>query len=313
MKHKGSRSYFLLSIFFLALSQIMCDAVTKKFPEETYVISGVEVDESQLESDVFNVEANMTRSDCPGNVPIPEMGLVESFEFSDKSLVITHPNESVEYTKIETLSGRISYCRQPDPNYYICIDFRDENSYQIHVYHYTAPNRVCYAADRYLTSVDDLLLNDDSANESEDSNDAVQNNHTCNATQYLHTSGVNLQQEINQFDTRLCGYTLRITNTHPTAPIRYFVYQHDRDGFQHTEGYMWLGNYPLQPGIGTDSLGRIAIYTDKDADGPVMSIPEKVAGIYDSPECSIYYKDAKFDEDFLEKIAVPIVPVCPVE
>ncbi|MBT3315836.1 MAG: hypothetical protein HN390_14610 [Anaerolineae bacterium] len=158
----------------------------------------------------------------------------------------------------------------------------------------------------------------DSDQESPDSNDLAPSAQACNATQYLSATGANLEQETNQFGTRMCKYSLRITNTHSITPIRYYVYKHDRDGYQHTEGYLWMGGLsPLAPGTGTDWPGKISIHTDKDFDGPSMSIPEKVAGIFDTPECSVYYKVdkdySKFDQNFLESIAVPVSSACPLE
>jgi hypothetical protein len=183
MKSRNSRFFVLIAILVIALSQIMCNTVTVDFPEEFPLLFGVEVDESFLESEVFNVEANITRNDCRDIVPVPEMGLVESFEFSDKSLVITHPNGRTEYTKLDRES-RTTYCRYPDLNHYICIDFRNENSYQIRVYDITPPvpeneyDRVCYAADRFLSTIDDLLLSNegDTKMEESQSEDAVDSN-----------------------------------------------------------------------------------------------------------------------------------------
>ncbi len=132
---------------------------------------------------------------------------------------------------------------------------------------------------------------------------------SCDATQYLQVTSSITKQETNQFDTRICEYTLNIQNTHPTDSIRYYVYQHNKDAFQYTEGFSWLGNFPLNPGTGTDSLGSMTVHMDKDASGPSMSIPEKIAGIYASPECSQYY----MDENFLVEIAKPVSSACTLE
>jgi|SaaInlStandDraft_3_1057020.scaffolds.fasta_scaffold137480_2 hypothetical protein len=90
-------------------------------------------------------------------------------------------------------------------------------------------------------------------------------------------------------------------------------YQYEKSVYMGTEGYQWMGNFPLSPYGETDWQGRIAIYNEKDAQGPVMSIPEKVAGIFDTPECSVYFKDAVFDEEFLKSIAFPVSSPCPLE
>jgi len=137
---------------------------------------------------------------------------------------------------------------------------------------------------------------------------------SCNATQYLQVTGVVVtEQYTNESGTRICNYTLGLKSVHPTDPIRYFYHRHSKDVYQGTENYQWMGNFPLAPFAETEWFGNIAIYNEKDAQGPVMSIPVKVAGIFDTPECSVYFKDAVFDEAFLESIAFPVSSPCPLE
>ncbi len=70
-----------------------------------------------------------------------------------------------------------------------------------------------------------------------------------------------------------------------------------------------MGNIPIKPGQEGSWTGSVYIYDDPDADGPLMSIPEKVAGVLDLPECA----DEKQDEKFFERIAIPVEAVCPIE
>jgi len=134
------------------------------------------------------------------------------------------------------------------------------------------------------------------------------NSKTCDATQYLQVAVEITAQETNQFGTRLCEYTLTIS-TDEDAGIWVYFYQHDRDGYAHTEKSRWMGNILVEPGGNGNWPGYIYIYNDKDADGPVMSIPERVAGISNIPECA----EEKQDQDYFELISVPVEMVCPME
>jgi len=131
----------------------------------------------------------------------------------------------------------------------------------------------------------------------------------CDATPYVSvTSGITLQ-ETNQFGTRACEYTLTVTSAYPDSTIRVFFFQHDRDGYQGTENSRWMGNVPLKPGRSNIWNGSIYFYTDPDADGPLMSIPERIAAVLDTPECAAQRQDL----DFLMEISIPLEPVCPSE
>jgi hypothetical protein len=134
-------------------------------------------------------------------------------------------------------------------------------------------------------------------------------NKTCDATRYLQVSSEITLQETNQFGTRACEYRLNIRNTDPDSAIRFYVYQHDQDGYANTEKSHWMGNVLVEPGEEGEWTGSIYIYTDEDANGPVMSIPEKLAGVFDAPECT----EAKQDESFFEQVFIPLDPVCPME
>jgi len=131
----------------------------------------------------------------------------------------------------------------------------------------------------------------------------------CEATRYLKVSSEITLQETNQFGTRACEYRLKISNTHPDRAIRFDIYQHDQDGYANIEKSHWMGNVLIEPGEEGEWTGSIYIYTDEDANGPVMSIPEKLTGVFDVPECA----EAKQDESFFEQIFIALDPVCPME
>jgi len=131
----------------------------------------------------------------------------------------------------------------------------------------------------------------------------------CEATRYLQVSSEITLQETNQFGTRACEYRLKISNTHPDRAIRFSIYQHDQDGYANTEKSHWMGNVLIEPDEEREWTGSIYIYTDKDANGPVMSIPEKLVGVFDVPECA----EAKQDESFFEQIFIALDPVCSME
>jgi hypothetical protein len=131
----------------------------------------------------------------------------------------------------------------------------------------------------------------------------------CDATRYLQVSSEITLQETNQFDTRACEYRLTISNTHTDKAVWFYIYQHDKDGYANTEKSHWMGNLLVEPGKEGEWTGSIYIYKDEDANGPVMSIPEKLAGVFDAPECA----EAKQDINFFEQVFVPLNPVCPME
>jgi hypothetical protein len=132
---------------------------------------------------------------------------------------------------------------------------------------------------------------------------------TCDATQYLGVTSEVTRQETNQYGTRLCEYSLTIRNTSEDAGIWVYFYQHDKDGYAHTEKSRWMGKVLVGPGTDTDWSGSVYLYTDQDADGPLMSVPERLAGVYDIPECAGQQRD----ESYFEQISVPVDPVCPME
>jgi hypothetical protein len=131
----------------------------------------------------------------------------------------------------------------------------------------------------------------------------------CNATQYLGITSDFTRQETNQYGTRLCEYSLTIRNTNEEVGVWVYFYQHDKDGYAHTEKSHWMGNILTGPGADGNWSGSVYLYTDQDADGPVMSVPERLAGVYDIPECA----GQKRDENFFEQISVPVDSVCPME
>ena len=132
----------------------------------------------------------------------------------------------------------------------------------------------------------------------------------CDATFLLLESGEIFDKGTYDDGTRYCKYSLTLQNM-STEPIRFYIYVHSKDGYQHTEDHKWLGNYPITSEKPPDLwTGNISFHDDdKDFDGPVMSIAEKVAAIWDTQECAQYF----MDEKYLEKIAIPVESYCPLE
>ena len=135
------------------------------------------------------------------------------------------------------------------------------------------------------------------------------NRNACDGTPSLAITSAITNQETNQYGTRMCEYTLTIKNTKGDIGIWVYFYQHDKDGYAHTEKSHWMGNILIESGKEENWSGHIYIYDDKDADGPVMSIPEKIAGVYDIPECA----EEKRNENFFELISIPLEMVFPIE
>lgn len=131
----------------------------------------------------------------------------------------------------------------------------------------------------------------------------------CYATPYLSVKSQITTQETNQFGTRLCDYKLEITNANPETAINFYIYQHDADGYQGTEEYRWMGNVRLGVVETGEWQGYVYIYTDPDASGPLMSVPVKIAGVFDEPQCA----EEKQDLEYLEEISIPVEAVCPME
>lgn len=131
----------------------------------------------------------------------------------------------------------------------------------------------------------------------------------CDGTPYLSVQAEITSQGTNQFGTRFCEFTLYITNTNPEQPIHFYIFQHDQDGYAGTEGSQWMGNIQLDPVKKGSWNGSIYIYDDQDASGPVMSLPERIAGVFSGPEC----KNERQDETWFEEIAVPLKAVCPTQ
>ena len=132
---------------------------------------------------------------------------------------------------------------------------------------------------------------------------------SCDASRFVQVSSQITRQETNQYGTRSCEYVLTIKNTSDFYNVWVYFYQHDKDGYQHTEKSRWMGQTQIRPGDETEWRGQISIYDDKDADGPLMSIPEKLAVVDESPSCAASRKNM----DFLDTIAIPLTPVCPLE
>ena len=135
------------------------------------------------------------------------------------------------------------------------------------------------------------------------------NSKTCDATPSLQVTSEITVQETNQYGTRICEYTLTISNADENTGIWVYFYQHDKDGYAHTEKSHWMGNILIEPGGDGSWPASIYIYDDKDADGPVISIPERIAGVYNIPECA----EEKQDSNYFELISIPIDAVCPIE
>ena len=198
------------------------------------------------------------------------------------------------------------YCRKLEGKSRECIQFVSSKEY-LHVVREPDPNepgvdRYCYEASRFLTIIDDKP-------QENENNTIKSTGHKCDATQYIAIAGSVTRQETLETGTRICEYSLKLQNTGDSA-VRHYLYQHNKDGYQRTESFQWVGNFPIMGDISADWYGTISFHdNDKDFKGPVMTIAEKFAGIFDSAECAEYY----MDEKFLESVAVPIDSFCPLD
>jgi hypothetical protein len=135
------------------------------------------------------------------------------------------------------------------------------------------------------------------------------NRTACDGTPSLVVTSTITKQETNQFGTQMCEYTLTFRNSNPERDLWIHVFQHDQDGYAGTEDSQWMGNILLGANEEENWFGYVYIYEDEDASGPVMAVPEKMAGVYADPECS----EENQDLNFLELISVPLEAVCPRE
>jgi hypothetical protein len=132
---------------------------------------------------------------------------------------------------------------------------------------------------------------------------------SCDASQSLQISTGITKQEINQYGTHLCEYQLTVTNTGKDIGVWVSFYQHDIDGYAHTEKSRWIGNILVEPGGNTNWAANVYLYDDADADGPLMSVPEKISAVINTPECA----EERINSEYLDQIAIPVDILCPLE
>lgn len=132
---------------------------------------------------------------------------------------------------------------------------------------------------------------------------------SCAASDQLQVEAQITLQETNQFGTRICEYVLRVRNTSPDREVWFYIFQHDRDGYARTEQSDWKGNVQLAPGAQAEWQASVNIYADPDADGPLMSVPEKIAGVFGESGCS----EARQNVSYFEQVAIPLKQVCPLQ
>jgi hypothetical protein len=258
-------------------------------------------------------------------------GSQETLQFEGNQLTITGETG----TRVYVYQEFGSFCRQLANGNIECLNVLDKQNFYLEVYESKNNLRKCFSEGLYVNqiaqpqvaesqSAEGIEGNDveDSEQEepAEEASDQVEENSpaeedaslpissACDATQHLFITSEITQQETNQFGTRLCSYQLKIYNNGDSV-VWFYIHQHEKDGYQGTEKRQWMGNFPIDPGKDVEWQGNISIHTDEDFKGPVMSIPEKIAGIYGTPEC----ETAKMNQKYLEQISVPINPVCPME
>jgi hypothetical protein len=129
----------------------------------------------------------------------------------------------------------------------------------------------------------------------------------CDGTEDLQPFPRITQQSVNQFGTKLCDYTITITNNHASKTIQPVIYIHHADGYQQIDESKWVVYQSLAPGESLDVTGNVYIYTDPDATGPLMTEIEQIAGVFDEAEC----KASEKDSTFLKNVAMAVGRICP--
>jgi hypothetical protein len=331
MKSQASRSRFFILLFVMLLSQVMCNMPMKE--DESVELAGELLGLEIGEGLVYEVAAQVNDQNNPqeewcSEYDIPQPNRIESFEFGKGTqkgaLTVITPGGEIKYGKLMDKDN--TYCRTVLPRGMECIEFVGGNQYELSLDVFpdstNSELKNCYRAVHTLTLTnEDMVSNniaDDVAGEAPqpevsvpqpDAGDLQPDANACNATQHLFVTSEITHQEVNKYNTRICKYKLAIHNN-ADETVWFYLHIHEKDSYQQTEDFRWMGNFPIEPGQNfPEWVGNIAIYNEEDFSGPVMHIPERLAGVYGSPECAEF----KMNETFLEQISIPISSECPLE
>lgn len=127
------------------------------------------------------------------------------------------------------------------------------------------------------------------------------------------------RSEVNEFGTRICDYNIKFSTTDPKR-IWLMAYRHEADVWQDLDEYEWIPLNVLESETHTyffsmdqeefdvaEWSGYYIFHTDPEATGPSLLTLDKYIGIYDTPDCA----PLRFDDEYLEKVAINIPPTCP--
>jgi hypothetical protein len=128
----------------------------------------------------------------------------------------------------------------------------------------------------------------------------------CNATKQLKSNVQVTRIEINEFGTRLCEFNTTIENRSPRQAVWVFAYRREADIWAKTNEAEWVPLGLLEAGGTRSRSGYHSHYSDPDATGSTLLRIEKIAGIYDLPECL----SLRSDTDSLAVMAKPLAPAC---
>ena len=129
----------------------------------------------------------------------------------------------------------------------------------------------------------------------------------CNAIQHLEITYTQPEHEEYEDGTKTCEYVGTITNTYGES-VWVLVNEHKYNASEGTNHYEWTwGERAKASGFSGAYPAYFTVYNDKDYKGPGGKIPEEIAAIYKTDECT----SLKEDLTYLEEIAVPMEVYCP--
>ncbi len=124
----------------------------------------------------------------------------------------------------------------------------------------------------------------------------------CSATQYISVEVSKTKDEVNEYKTETYEYNIHIANNHLTDTVFLVGWEHKADIYQNLDSSTWKNMGAVGPGRSVDRYVYKMIYHEKDAEGPLMRMIEKLAAVPKTESCDSQLTD----ESFLTKIAIPI-------
>ncbi len=128
----------------------------------------------------------------------------------------------------------------------------------------------------------------------------------CNATQHVQVSGHMTRNQTDAWGTWLCEYHLALTNAHPDRVLWVLAHKHEADVWAKTDESEWMLIGRLDPQGTEERPAYVDEYTDPDATGWTFLIFDKVAAVYDLPECL----SLRSDTGELDYIATTVTHYC---